>query len=85
MATSVQAQAEAESLIFAYHVARHGPANGSREASDILNDGKNDGELSKVGRQWSYGAGRRLGVEYQNPTRPFLASVYAEEDIEIRT
>ena len=64
LVTSVKPQAEADSLIFAYHVARHGPANGNREVSDILNDGKIDGELSKVGRQWSYGAGRRLGVEY---------------------
>jgi len=50
IATSVKAQSETDQLVFAYHVARHGPANGNREASDVLNDGKIDGELSKVGR-----------------------------------
>ena len=80
------AQAEEEpKLIFAYHVARHGPSNGNRDTPDILNDGKIDGELTNTGRQWSYGAGRRLALEYKNPTRPFLQSLYSDEDIEIRT
>ena len=44
------AQTSNDSLIFAYHIARHGPSNGNRDAADIIKDGELDGELSNVGR-----------------------------------